>query len=99
MSDLVSIIIPSYNRAFCVCQAIDSALAQTHANLEAIVIDDGSKDNTGELIQTQYRHEPRVKYLFRPDGGVAAARNTGYAVAQGDYLALLDSDDIWHPHK
>src|ERR1035438_6021495 len=99
MPDLVSVIIPSYNRAYCVAHAIDSALAQTHGNVEAMVIDDGSKDHTRDFIQQTYGHEPRVKYLYQENQGVAAARNTGLRQAQGDFIAFLDSDDLWKPWK
>jgi glycosyltransferase involved in cell wall biosynthesis len=99
MADLVSIVVPTYNRAYCVGKTIDSALAQTHRNLEILVADDGSSDNTRDLIQQSYQHEPRVKYLFQANQGVSAARNLGLRHAQGDYIALLDSDDLWQPWK
>lgn len=96
---LVSVVIPSYNRAYCIAKTIDSVLGQTHRNVEAIVVDDGSRDNTRELIETTYANEPRVRYLYQTNAGVSAARNYGLREARGDYIALLDSDDLWLPWK
>lgn len=98
-SPLVSVVIPTYNRAYCISRAIDSALAQTHHNLEIVIVDDGSRDNTQEVIQQQYGHEPRVKYFYQDNTGVSGARNHGMTLAQGNFVALLDSDDIWFPWK
>ena len=98
-SDLVSIIIPTYNRADCVSRTIDSALGQTHANVEVLVIDDGSSDNTREVVLDTFSKEPRVRYVHQKNGGVSAARNHGIRLVQGEYAALLDSDDIWKPFK
>lgn len=97
--DLVSVIVPTYNRAYCVTKSIDSALAQTHKHLEVIVIDDGSSDNTKEVILSAYAGEPRVRYVYQANGGVAVARNHGIRLARGEFMALLDSDDIWKPWK
>lgn len=99
MSELVSVIIPTFNRAYCLARAIDSALAQTHHSLEILVSDDGSTDSTQALIQQKYNREPRLKYLYQENGGVSAARNLGLRAAQGDYIAFLDSDDVWQPWK
>ena len=99
MSDMVSIIVPTFNRAYCVGKTINSALAQTHRNLEVIVADDGSTDNTREFIQQTYRDEPRVKYFNQPNLGVSAARNLGLRNAHGNFIAFLDSDDLWRPWK
>lgn len=97
--DLVSVVIPSYNRAYCVATTIDSALAQTHRNLEVVLVDDGSSDATRELIRERYRDEPRVRYIHQANAGVSAARNHGLQQARGQFIALLDSDDIWLPWK
>jgi glycosyltransferase involved in cell wall biosynthesis len=97
--DLVSVVIPTYNRAYCVWRAIDSAARQTHANLEIIVVDDGSSDDTAGVVARRYAADPRVVYLRRENVGVSAARNTGLRAARGDYIALLDSDDTWKPWK
>ncbi len=96
---LVSVVIPTFNRAYCLARTLDSVLAQTHADLEALVIDDGSTDGTRELIQARYAAEPRVRYIQQENRGVAAARNHGIRMARGDFVALLDSDDIWQPWK
>jgi GT2 family glycosyltransferase len=96
---LVSVIIPTYNRAYCLSRALDSILAQTYANFEVIVIDDGSTDGTGDLVARSYGHDYRIKYFHQQNRGVTAARNHGFARARGDYIALLDSDDVWMPWK
>lgn len=99
MHDLVSVIIPTFNRAYCLCRAIDSALNQTHPALEVVVIDDGSTDGTKELVQGAYGNDARLKYARQDNRGVSAARNHGLRLAQGDYVAFLDSDDAWKPWK
>jgi glycosyltransferase involved in cell wall biosynthesis len=91
---LVSIVIPCYNQAAFLPEALDSALAQTYRPVEVIVVNDGSPDNTEEVAK-QYGH--RIRYLARPNGGVSAARNTGIAHLQGDYIKFLDADDSLHP--
>jgi glycosyltransferase involved in cell wall biosynthesis len=96
---LLSTIVPTYNRAYCVTRAIDSALGQSHREIEVIVLDDGSTDGTREMIAERYRGEPRVRYVRQENAGVSAARNAALRCAQGDYIALLDSDDWWQPWK
>lgn len=98
-SELVSVVIPTYNRADRVGRAIDSVLAQTHETIEAVVVDDGSTDHTAELITNRYGADPRVRYMTQPNRGVSAARNCGLAATRGDYVGLLDSDDVWKPWK
>jgi glycosyltransferase involved in cell wall biosynthesis len=90
----VSVIIPSYNRADCVSRAIDSVLSQTYRDFEIIVVDDGSSDNTRDVV-TAYG-DP-VRYVFQQNQGPGAARNHGIRVAAGTYLGFLDSDDVWMP--
>jgi len=90
----VSVIIPVFNGAATIAEAIDSALAQTYTGVEVIVVNDGSTDATAEVLR---RYEDRIKVIDRPNGGIAAARNTGAAAASGEYLAFLDCDDIWMP--
>jgi len=97
--DLVSVVVPTYNRAYCVRQAVDSALAQTYKHVEVLLIDDGSTDSTKALIGQAYCREPRVKYSYQENAGVSAARNHAIRVAQGEYVAFLDSDDEWKPWK
>ena len=90
---LVSVVIPTFNRRELVCRAIDTALAQTHATVEIIVIDDGSTDGTGESLRERYGD--RIRYFAQPNGGVSRARNHGMHLARGEFIALLDSDDQW----
>lgn len=90
---LVSVVIPTYNRADKVLAAIESAERQVYTNIQLIVVDDGSSDGTGELL----RHRPGIEYIYQENGGQAAARNTGLAHAKGEIIASLDSDDYWEP--
>lgn len=92
----VSVIIPTHNRAYCLARAVDSVLAQSQPPLEIIVIDDGSTDETAALIA---RYGASVRYHRQSQRGVAAARNVGIGLARGEWIALLDSDDAWLPHK
>ncbi|MCU0749637.1 MAG: glycosyltransferase [Akkermansiaceae bacterium] len=92
----VSVIIPTYNRASQVPGAVESVLAQTWENCEVIVIDDGSKDNTSEVLAP---FMDRIRYVKTENGGVSAARNRGILEADGDWIAFLDSDDTWDPDK
>lgn len=93
---LVSVIIPTFNRAHVLGRALDSVLAQAYDPVEVIVVDDGSTDNTRELM-AGYRD--RVRILTQPNKGVSAARNLGVREAKGEFIALLDSDDAWTPEK
>lgn len=95
-SPLVSVVIPTYNGAHFLAQTIESVLAQTYPNLEVLVVDDGSTDATPKIAT---RYGPRVRYVHQANAGTAAARNRGVAEARGDYIALLDHDDLWLPHK
>ena len=92
----VSVIIPTYNRAALVREAVASVLAQTYRDFEVVVVDDGSTDGTGAALADC--REIRVHCHWRRRG-VAAARNTGVAAARGEWLAFLDSDDLWLPDK
>jgi glycosyltransferase involved in cell wall biosynthesis len=96
---LVSVIVPTYDRAPQLIRALDSVLAQTHHDLELIVVDDGSTDDTPDLVAQRYQADPRVLYLRQDHAGVARARNTGIARAGGEAVAFLDSDDAWRPWK
>ena len=89
---MYSVIIPTYNRCSVLPQAIDSVLVQNHPAVEIIVIDDGSSDETAQMLVQKY---PNVVYLYQDNRGPAAARNRGIQAAKGDYIAFLDSDDIW----
>lgn len=92
----VSVIIPTYNSARYVVDAVESVLAQTYRDFEVIVIDDGSTDETPEVMK---RYGAPVRYLRQENAGVAAARNRGIAESSGRYVAFLDADDVWLPQK
>ncbi len=92
----VSVIIPSYNRQAFIGRAIDSVLAQTTQDYELIVVDDGSTDQTKEVLAT---YEGKIRYFYQSNAGISAARNRGIAEANGEYVAFLDSDDYWAPEK
>ena len=92
----VSVIIPAYNDARFIGQAIGSVLAQTHRPLDVIVIDDGSRDDTAEIAES---FGPPVRVFRQLNAGAAVARNAGMREARGDYIAFLDADDFWHPRK
>ena len=91
---LVSVVIPVYNRAYCITDAIESVLGQTHRRLECLVIDDGSTDDTVAVIEAAFAEEPRVQLLAGEHRGVSVARNIGLAHASGEYVTFLDSDDL-----
>jgi glycosyltransferase involved in cell wall biosynthesis len=92
----VSVIIPTYNRGRIIKEAVDSVLAQDYKDFELIVVDDGSTDNTSDVL-APYGDDIRV--LFQENKGVSAARNRGIAEASGRFIAFLDSDDLWLPQK
>ena len=99
-SPLVSVIMPAYNSATFISEAIQSVLAQTHANLELLIIDDASSDNTIEIIKAFQRKDSRIK-LFKntSNQGAGITRNTGIKEAKGAFTAFLDADDLWLPEK
>jgi glycosyltransferase involved in cell wall biosynthesis len=97
MNPRVSVIIPTYNRAAKVRHTIDSVLAQTFSDLEVIVVDDGSSDDTGKVLGEIYGD--RIRYYPQVNQGVSAARNKGIAEARGKWMAFLDSDDLWEKEK
>lgn len=92
---LVSIITPVYNSEKYVVETIESVLAQTYSDWEMILVDDGSKDHSAEVIRAYEQKDPRITLLQQPNGGSANARNNGIRHAEGQYIALLDSDDLW----
>lgn len=92
----VSVVIPAYNAASYIEETLDSVLAQTYRDFETIVIDDGSTDNTGEVIS---QYGDAVRYIRKENGGSASARNRGIREARGRYIAFLDADDLWIPEK
>lgn len=91
----VSVIIPAYNAAAFIEDAVHSALNQSYAQVEVIVVDDGSKDDTAQLVEAI----AGAKCLRKANGGVSSARNFGVAQSSGEYIAFLDADDIWHADK
>lgn len=95
---LVSVILPTYNRADTILRAIESVRNQTLQDWELLVVDDGSTDNTAELIVAYCANEPRVKLIRQANQGVSGARNTGLRASLGKYLSFLDSDDEFLPH-
>ncbi len=96
---MVSVIIPTHDRAAVITRAVDSVLAQEGAELEVIVVDDGSTDDTRHVVASRYAGDERVVYVFQEQTGVAGARNAGLARAHGELVAFLDSDDVWRPGK
>jgi len=99
LPNLVSVVIPTFNRAYCIGKTIASLQAQTHRAWEAVIIDDGSTDETAELIAALMRADSRITYFRQANQGVSAARNTGLRRSRGDFVAFLDSDDTWVPWK
>ncbi len=92
----VSVIIPTYNRAHCVGEAIDSVLAQTFTDYEIIVVDDGSTDNTSAVLKA---YGNKIRAIRQNNQGVSVARNTGILASTAPWIAFLDSDDLWLPEK
>ncbi|WP_416448157.1 glycosyltransferase family 2 protein [Leeuwenhoekiella sp. A2] len=94
---LVSIIIPTYNRAHLITETLDSILVQTYKNWECIIVDDGSTDNTEEIVQTYLENDSRFQYHHRPEDrlkGANACRNYGFELSRGEYIQWFDSDDL-----
>lgn len=97
---LVSVIINNYNYGRFIRECIDSVLKQTYADWELIIVDDGSKDESREIIMEYVNQYPdRITAVFQPNGGQGAACNAGYALSKGDIICFLDSDDYWYPEK
>ena len=96
----ISVIIPSYNRAMLLGRAVASVQMQNFEDIEILIVDDGSKDNSLEVIAELQRDEPRIRLVQHPKNrGEAAARNTGLREARGDFIAFLDSDAREQPAK
>jgi glycosyltransferase involved in cell wall biosynthesis len=93
---MISVVIPVFNAAPYVAQAIDSVFSQTLPPDEIVVVDDGSTDATADVVR---RYHPRVAYFYQPNQGPGAARNLGIRESKGDLLAFLDADDLWLPEK
>lgn len=91
-----SIVVPAYNRGNCFYKLLESVFKQTYQNFELIIVDDGSTDNTGDIIKSI--QDARIIYLYQDNGGGSKARNTGIDAAKGEYIAFLDSDDVFTPN-
>lgn len=92
----VSVIIPAYNKAELTVRTVRSVLDQTYSQIEILVVDDGSKDNTAEKLEP---FSKEITYIYKENGGACSARNRGIEEAAGDYIALIDCDDIYYPEK
>lgn len=99
MNDLVSVVIPVYNGSQYLKKTIDSILAQDYQTFEIILVNDGSTDNSAELIESLSENTNKIKLYNKENGGVAAARNYGIDRAKGDFIAFCDQDDLWLPEK
>ena len=99
MKQLVSIIIPAYNAGKYIRGSIKTILEQTYNNFEIIIVDDGSTDNTAQMVRDEYQGDARIKLISQKNGGVAVARNNGIRTAKGEYIAFLDPDDYYLPSK
>jgi glycosyltransferase involved in cell wall biosynthesis len=95
----VAVIVPAYNARATIERTVLSVLNQTYANLEVLVVDDGSTDETAILVQRLASVDPRIRLLQKENGGVISARNHGIAHASGEFIAPIDADDLWHPEK
>jgi glycosyltransferase involved in cell wall biosynthesis len=95
----VSVIIPAYNAAAFLQETIESVLSQTFTDWELLVVDDGSTDQTPDIVQHYQKVDSRIQLIRQANQGVSATRNSGVANSQGDYIAFLDADDQWLPQK
>lgn len=95
MNPKVSVIIPVYNGEESISISLDSLLKQTYSNFEVVIIDDGSKDGTGKVVEKYVSMDSRFRYNYQANGGVSVARNNGMKVSQGEYICFLDSDDFY----
>lgn len=93
---VVSVILPLYNGEKYIAEALESILSQTYRHIEIIVVNDGSRDRSDEIIKG---FGSQLKYVWQENQGTAAARNRGIKIATGDFLAFLDQDDLWSPNK
>jgi glycosyltransferase involved in cell wall biosynthesis len=98
-SILVSIVIPVYNGERYLSYTLDSVLAQTHKNIEIIVIDDGSTDDTKDILESYSAKYPVIRTVHKTNSGVSVARNSGWEIAKGQFISFLDADDIWTPEN
>lgn len=99
MVDLISVVVPAYNAQSTLSETLSSVRAQTHKELEIVVVDDGSTDQTLSVAEVHAALDPRIRVLSTANGGVASARNAGIAASRGRFVAPIDADDLWHPDK
>lgn len=99
MNALVSIIIPAYNYGFVLAETIENLFQQSYPYWEAIIVDDGSSDNTREVVEGFAGTDNRIQYVFQKNSGVSAARNHGIRISKGKYIQFLDADDLLSPEK
>ena len=96
---LVSVVVPAFNAVANIRETLNSALAQTYKNLEVIVVDDGSSDDTAAIVEEFVKKDPKVQLVRQTNKGVGDAQNTAIRLARGKYIAPLDADDLWFPEK
>lgn len=96
---LISVIVPAFNAGLTIVETLQSVKNQTYKNIEIIVVDDGSTDKTCEVVEQLSLEDKRIILRRKPNGGPASARNLGISIAKGEFLAPIDSDDLWHPDK
>jgi glycosyltransferase involved in cell wall biosynthesis len=97
--DLVTVVIPAYNAARTLDETLRSVRFQTHRRLEILVVDDGSNDGTPQIVRQHCAEDPRIRLIWQPNAGVAAARNRGIGEATSEFLAPIDADDLWRSDK
>ncbi len=99
MYPLITVVVPAYNAEATLFETLESISRQTYANVETIVVDDGSKDSTRSIAEAFAEKHSAIRIISTVNGGVAAARNTGIEAAAGTFIAPVDADDLWHPEK
>jgi glycosyltransferase involved in cell wall biosynthesis len=99
MSPIVSFIIPCYNGGRWLSLSLDSVSSQSHTDFEVIIVDDGSTDNSAEIVERYSREDERYRYVWQKNSGIAAALNLGLSLARGQWIARLDTDDVCDPHR
>jgi glycosyltransferase involved in cell wall biosynthesis len=96
---LVSVVVPAFNAGATIQETLNSISDQTYDTLEVVVVDDGSTDDTANIVRRHGLRDPRVRLVTKANGGVASARNEGIKLTRGEFIAFVDADDLWHPTK
>ena len=96
---LITVVVPCFNAETTLARTLASVADQTYKNIEVLIVDDGSTDSSAEIAHGFVRVDSRMRLLSQPNSGVAAARNLGIAAAEGEFIALIDADDLWQPEK